>query len=98
MTKKELKDILKKHGDWLFGKPDGVRADLSGAQLDDADLRGANLGYANLCGADLRDADLRGADLRDANLSGAKNVNKVYWNYTTAFYSICCPESGAVIG
>ena len=158
MTKKELEAILKKHDDWLFGKPDGVRANLRradligadlfganlrgaslcganlsganlcGANLSGADLRGAslcgaNLSGANLCGADLRGADLRGADLsradlsradlsgaslcganlsganlRGADLRGAKNVNKVYWNYMTAFYSICCPESGAFIG
>ena len=138
MTKKELEAILKKHDDWLFGKPDGVRAnlrradligaDLFGANLRGASLCGANLSGANLCGADLRGANLRGADLsradliradlsgaslcganlsganlRGADLSradlrGAKNVNKVYWNYTTAFYSICCPESGAFIG
>ena len=38
-------------------------------------------------------ANLYGADLR-----GAMNVNEVNWNYTTAFYTICCPESGAFIG
>ncbi len=73
-------------------------ADLRGANLRGADLRGANLRGANLCGADLRGADLRDADLRGANLRGAKNVNEVNWNHMTAFYSICCPESGAFIG
>ena len=78
-------------------------ADLCGANLRDADLRGANLRGANLCGTDLcganlRGANLRGADLCGANLRGAKNVNEVNWNHMTAFYAICCPESGAFIG
>lgn len=55
---KKIKDILKKHKDWLEGESDGERADL----------RGANLRFANLQNADLRDADLRGADLQGANL------------------------------
>ena len=59
----------------------GIRADLSGvdleyADLDGADLRNANLsgadfGGANLWGADLWYADLRGADLRYASLGCA---------------------------
>ena len=81
----ELKEILKKHSDWLDGgggkRANLQDADLRGANLrdanlQDADLRGANLQGANLCdvdlwGANLRDADLRGANLRDANLRGA---------------------------
>ena len=59
----KIKNILKKHKDWLEGESDGERADLRGANLRDAKLRGANLR-----GADLRGADLRGADLRDADL------------------------------
>ena len=49
----KIKNILKKHKDWLEGESDGERADLRGA---------------NLRGADLRGADLRGADLRYADL------------------------------
>ena len=74
----KIKNILKKHKDWLEGESDGERADLRGANLRDADLRYAGLRYAdlryanlrgaNLRGADLRGADLRGADLRDADL------------------------------
>ena len=86
MTKKELLSIIEKHKKWLNGEPDGVRADLSGADLSDADLSGADLSEAYLSGADLSDADLSkanlseadlseaylsGADLIDANLSGA---------------------------
>lgn len=54
----KIKDILKKHKDWLEGESDGERADLRDANLRDANLRGANL----------QDADLQDADLQDANL------------------------------
>ena len=57
-----IKDILDKHAAWLRGEPEGVKADLTGA----------NLSWANLSGADLSGADLSGADLSGANLSGAK--------------------------
>ena len=70
-TKAELKKILEKHQKWLEGKPDGERANLGGANLEDANLRGANLEDANLGGANLEDADLRGADLGGANLEDA---------------------------
>ena len=77
----ELNKILSNHKLWLMDESNGIRADLSGvdleyADLDGADLRdanlsGADLGGANLGGADLCDADLRGADLRDASLGCA---------------------------
>ena len=57
-----IKDILDKHAAWLRGEPEGVKADLTGA----------NLSWANLSGADLSGADLSGADLSEANLSCAK--------------------------
>ena len=98
MNAKELKEVLDKHRKWLYDEEGGYRADLRDADLRDADLRGANLRGANLRGADLCGADLRDANLRDANLRGAKNVNEVNWNHMTAFYAICCPESGAFIG
>ena len=81
MKQDELKKVLELHKKWLNHEPDGVRADLSSADLWKTDLRGANLYKtdlrgANLCEADLRGAnlyetDLRGADLREANLCGA---------------------------
>ena len=77
----ELNKILSNHKLWLMDESNGIRADLSGvdleyADLDGADLRDANLSGADLRGADLRDAnlwyaDLRGADLRDASLGCA---------------------------
>ncbi|WP_369523587.1 pentapeptide repeat-containing protein, partial [Anaerotruncus colihominis] len=41
-------DILDKHAAWLRGEPEGVKADLPGANLSKANLSGANLSKANL--------------------------------------------------
>ena len=62
----ELNKILSNHKLWLMDESNGIRADLSGV-----DLEYANLGGADLCDADLCDADLRGADLRYASLGCA---------------------------
>ncbi len=70
-SKINLKDILKKHEKWLKGDPDGVRADLSVADLSGANLIGADLSGANLIGANLSVANLSGANLIEADLSGA---------------------------
>ena len=88
ITAEELMNILEKHKLWRWKKAGGQRADLSGADLREANLRGADLS-----GADLREADLSGADLREG-----KNIDKVIWNYLTAFYPLQCPESGAFVG
>lgn len=90
MEKEKLDEILSLHKKWLSGDPDGVRADLRGA-----DLRGADLRRANLSGADLRVANLSGADLSGANLSGAKGTDTVITNEGTAFFRLQCPEAGA---
>ena len=76
MNQEELQKILEAHKKWINSEDDGVRADLSeanlsGANLSDADLSGANLSDADLRGANLRGANLRGANLRGANLSDA---------------------------
>ena len=70
-TKEELNEIRKKHILWIYGDPEGERADLSRADLIWADLSRANLRGADLSGADLRGADLYEADLSWANLSRA---------------------------
>lgn len=77
----ELNKILSNHELWLMDESNGIRANLSGVDLEYANLDGADLRDANLSGADLRGADLgganlwyadlRGADLRDANLGCA---------------------------
>ena len=77
----ELNKILSNHKLWLMDKPNGIRADLKGANLKganlwDADLKGANLSGANLKGTNLSGADLYGANLgcaylRDADLKYA---------------------------
>ena len=66
-----IKDILDKHAAWLRGEPEGVKADLTGANLTGADLTGAHLAGADLTGAHLTGADLSKGDLSAANLSGA---------------------------
>ena len=88
ITEAELKIVLKKHTLWLINDPNGVRANLSGADLSGANLSWANLSRANLSWANLRGANLYEANLRGANLRGAKNVN----------CPLTCPEKGSFIG
>ena len=81
ITEAELKIVLEKHARWLRNEPNGIRADLRGADLHEANLSraklcGADLREAKLCGADLYgadlcEADICGADLHEANLSRA---------------------------
>ena len=97
MTGRELKKILVLHKKWLENKPDGVRANLSGADLFGANLRGVNLSGANLSGANLSNADLSDANLSDANLSNA-DLSGVSYNYLTGFFHLQCPEYGSFIG
>ena len=92
MGKEDIVRTLELHQKWLAGEPDGVRADLS-----EANLRGANLSGADLSEANLRGANLRGANLSEANLRGA-NLIGALTNETTAFYALQCPERGAYIG
>lgn len=54
MTRKELKEILEEHKNWINGVEEGKRADLRGADLRGADLRGADLDFSCLpiwCGS-----------------------------------------------
>ena len=67
----ELNKILSNHKLWLMDESNGIRADLSGVDLEYADLDGADLGDANLSGADLGGANLSGANLWYADLRGA---------------------------
>lgn len=71
MNQEQLNKILSKHNLWIDGGAEGIRADLSGADLRWADLSEADLRGANLSGADLSEADLRGADLTGANIDYA---------------------------
>ena len=66
MTPEQLTEALRLHALYLAGDPGGIRANLTGANL-----QGANLRDANLHGANLQDANLRGAYLQGANLHGA---------------------------
>ena len=67
----ELNKILSNHKLWLMDESNGIRANLSGVDLEYANLDGADLRDANLSGADLRGADLGGANLWYADLRGA---------------------------
>lgn len=81
MTKKKLKEILKRHKLWLNGDECGERADffaedLSGMYIAAVDLRLAVFDHANLhgaclSGANLSEASFLGTDLSKANLYGA---------------------------
>ena len=64
-------DILDKHAAWLRGEPEGVKADLTGANLPGAKLPGAHLSWANLLRTNLSGANLSKANLSKANLTGA---------------------------
>jgi len=78
MPDEELQKILEAHRKWVESEgKEGERADLVGANLQEAALRGANLQKAVLFGANLQEADLAGANLQEAalrvaNLQGAK--------------------------
>ena len=90
MTEEILKEVLKKHSEWLktrlSNSVEGVRANLRGADLMGADLMGADLRGAYLRGAYLRDAHLRNANLMGADLMGAIGI------------SLACPEKGEFTG
>ena len=73
-TEEELKKIIENHQHWIKEDCDGweiMRANLRGANLEDANLGFANLRGANLRGANLGFANLRGANLGCANLGCA---------------------------
>ena len=97
----DLQTILDNHKHWIYEDCKGwenMKADLSGANLSGADLRYADLRYADLRYANLRYADLSGTNLSGTDLSGAKNLDNVYYNHTTSFFALQCPEEGSFIG
>jgi len=73
-TRRDLREVLENHASWVDSAGEtGVRAELSGKNLEGADLvdarlKDALLHKANLKGADLTLADLRRATLVQANL------------------------------
>jgi len=74
LTRKDLREIIENHGQWLDSLGEtGSRADFSGKNLAYADLVDTRLPDSvfhktNLKGADLTLTDLRGATLVQANL------------------------------
>ena len=71
MTQCDLNTIIQLHEKWLYGEPEGKKADLSNTNLSNTNLSNTNLHGANLHGADLHGADLHGAILSGANLNDA---------------------------
>lgn len=71
LTKRRIRKILDDHVKWLRGESNGVKADFTGADLQEVDLRGEDLMCANFLAANLNDADLSEADLRGAFLNNA---------------------------
>ncbi|MCY7349002.1 MAG: pentapeptide repeat-containing protein [Pyrinomonadaceae bacterium] len=71
-TLKDFHDIIQKHGQWLAsGGQQGIRADLTNADLSAADLKAVNLSEAVMSGVNLTKADMSAAFLKSADLSGA---------------------------
>ena len=62
MTQGELKIALELHKKWLSNEPDGVKLDLT---------------RANLSGSNLRRTDLSHADLSDVDLRWANTINVI---------------------
>lgn len=79
MKTEVLKEILKKHNEWICGQQGGVRANLTEADLREANLTGANLTRANLREANLAGANLTGANLARADLRGA-DIDYSVWS------------------
>ena len=71
MEKEKLQKVLELHKLYLVGDSNGIRADLSYANLRSTDLRSTDLSYANLRSANLRSTNLRSANLSYANLRSA---------------------------
>lgn len=74
MTREKLNEVLMLHNKWLNGEEDGVKANLSGADLERADLERSDLERANLSGS---------------NLSGAKGVY-TFMEYDTSKRTVYC--------
>jgi hypothetical protein len=86
ITQEDLNEMIRRHGLWLKGDPEGEKTDLSFMGLCGLDFSNANLQYADLHDANLRranfsGADLKGTDLEEANL---QNANLKYVNFYEA--------------
>lgn len=76
MTQYELDKTIQLHQKWLNGDPEGVRANISGANMreanmSEADMSGANMRRADMIGANMREANMRRADMHGADMSYA---------------------------
>lgn len=71
MEDKKLKEQIRLHKLFLEEKKEGIRLNLTGANLSNTDLSNTNLSYANLSDTDLTGANLSYTDLTGVNLTGA---------------------------
>lgn len=72
----DIKGMIRKHDDWLSGKPGGEQLvadglNLSGAEFKDANLRHAIFRKCKLNGADFAGANLSDSELTDCAMDGA---------------------------
>ena len=72
MTPHEIIRLLRKHDQWLQGKPEGAQADFSKLDLSGLDLSSVNLSRANLSDVSFKNCNLSGANLENANLYAAE--------------------------
>lgn len=77
IIQEKLNEILKRYRKWLYGRPDGERADLRYMDLSGLNLRCEDLSDIYLTGSDFTDsnlinADFRGSNLTDVNFTGAE--------------------------
>jgi hypothetical protein len=86
IDKEELKEILRKHGEWLIDPNKGERANLRYADLRYANLRYADLSYADLSFTDLSFTDLSFTNLSFTNLSSA-NLRSANLRYANLRYA-----------
>jgi len=77
-------------------------SNLSNVYFSGCSLKGAVLENTNLTATDFRFCDLSKSNIRGANLFGAilqgALLDGIQYNNDTRFFSLYCPETGALIG
>lgn len=72
----DIRNMIRRHDDWLCGKPDGKRfvadgMDLTGGEFKDANLHWAIFRKCRLNGADFAGTNLSNAEMTDCSMDGA---------------------------
>ncbi len=62
----DIKDMIRKHDDWLSGKSNGKRFIADGMNLNGEEFKGADLRHAIFRKCELNGADFAGANLSDS--------------------------------